>query len=94
MLWSHSVQFEPDTTGTTLCLLNTDNSTRATVKLNSTNINDPPSVSTNLIALQEELDRMVMCVERERQVQVELRGLGINITESRPGFQLPLVEAV
>lgn len=66
------------------------------MKLNSTDVFDPPTVDTNLIALQEELERMVMCVEREREFQDQLRELGFNITEVMPGTNLdmPLIDVV
>jgi hypothetical protein len=76
------------------CVLNTDKRSRATVKLNSTDVRDPPSVDTNLLAQQEEVDRLVMCIERERLYWEELRGLGFNITEDEPGEGLDLEAAV
>jgi hypothetical protein len=76
------------------CVINTDKRSRATVKLNSTDVRDPPSVDTNLLAQQEEVDRMVMCIEKERLYWEELRGLGFNITEDTPGEGLDLEAAV
>jgi hypothetical protein len=64
------------------------------VKLNSTDVRDPPSVDTNMLAQQEEVDRMVMCIEKEKLYWEELRGLGFNISELLPGEGLDLEEAV
>ena len=60
------------------------------MKLNSTDINDPPTVDSNLLAQQEEVDRVVMCLEREREFFAALDDLGFNTTELSPGFQQPL----
>jgi hypothetical protein len=84
----------PATLGSCGCVINPDKRSRATVKLNSTNVRDPPSVDTNLLAQQEEVDRMVMCIEKERLYWEELRGLRFNITEILPGEGLDLQAAV
>jgi hypothetical protein len=84
----------PATLGGCACVINPDKRSRATVKLNSNDVRDPPSVHTNLLAQQEEVDRMVMCIEKERQYWEELRGLGFNITEAFPGEVLDLERAV
>ena len=76
------------------CFSNTDPRSRATVKLNSTDINDPPAVDTNLLAQQDEVDRMVMCLEREREFLAALDDLGFNTTEVAPGLETPLEVAV
>jgi hypothetical protein len=76
------------------CVINPDKRSRATVKLNSTDVRDPPTVDTNLLAQQEEVDRMVMCIEKERLYWEELRELGFNITEFLPGEGLDLQAAV
>jgi hypothetical protein len=73
---------------------NPDKTSRATVKLNSTDVRDPPSVDTNLLAQQAEVDRMVMCFEKEKLYWEELRGLGFNITEILPGAGVDLQAAV
>ncbi|NJR43104.1 MAG: hypothetical protein HC767_11075 [Akkermansiaceae bacterium] len=88
------MQDSVENSGNSVCILNTDTRSRATVKLNSTDVNDPPTVDTNLLSQQEEVDRMVMCYKREREYHEALRGLGFNITEVQPGFELPLEEAV
>jgi hypothetical protein len=75
------------------CALNPDKRSRATVKLNSTDVRVPPSVDTNMLAQQEEVDRMV-CIERERLYWEELRELGFNITETLPGEDVDLQAAV
>jgi hypothetical protein len=76
------------------CVINPDKRSRATVKLNSTDVRAPPSVDTNLLAQQVEVDRMVMCIEKERLYWEELRELGFNITEDKPGEGLDLEAAV
>jgi hypothetical protein len=76
------------------CAINPDKRSRATVKLNSTDVREPPSVDTNMLAQQEEVDRMVMCIEKEKLYWEELRGLGFNITEFLPGEGLNLEQAV
>ena len=57
------------------------------MKLNSTDINDPPAVDTNLLAQQDEVDRVLMCLEREREFFAALDDLGFNTTELEPGFE-------
>jgi hypothetical protein len=76
------------------CVINPDKRSRATVKLNSTDVRAPPIVDTNLLAQQEEVDRMVMCIQKEKLYWEELRGLGFNITEDKPGQGLDLEAAV
>jgi hypothetical protein len=76
------------------CVINPDKRSRATVKLNSTDVRDPPIVDTNLLTQKEEVDRMVMCIQTERLYWEELRGLGFNITEFLPGEGLDLEQAV
>jgi hypothetical protein len=73
---------------------NPDKISRATVKLNSLNVRDPPRVNTNLMTQQAEVDRMAMCFEREKLIWEELRGLGFNITEILPGEGVDLYAAV
>jgi hypothetical protein len=84
----------PEATGGGSCIINPDKRSRATVKLNSTDVRDPPSVDTNMLAQEEEVERMVMCLEKERLYYEGLRGLGFNITESLPGEGVDLKEAV
>jgi hypothetical protein len=76
------------------CGINPDKRSRATVKLSSTDVRDPPIVDTNFLAQQEEVDRMVLCIQKEKLYWEELRGLGFNITELLPGEGVDLEEAV
>ena len=57
------------------------------MKLNSTDINDPPAVDTNILKQQDDVDRVVMCLERERQFFAALDDLGVNTTEMTPGLE-------
>ena len=76
------------------CIINPDPRSRATVRLSSTDINDPPTVDTNLLAMPEEVERMVMCFEREREFGDALDSLGFNLTEVLPGFATSLEDSV
>jgi hypothetical protein len=80
--------------GACACMNNPAKASRATVKLNSLNVRDPPSVDTNLLAQQEEVERMVMCLEREKLYWEKLREIGFNITEILPGEGVDLQAAV
>jgi hypothetical protein len=91
--FSH-IQLSIEAGGGCRCALNPDKRSRATVKLNSTDVRDPPSVDTNMLAQQEEVDRMVLCIERERLYWEELRELGFTITETVPGEGVDLQAAV
>ena len=88
------VQATDENTVQASCALNTDPRSRATVRLSSTDINDPPTVDTNIMAQSEELERMVLCFERDRAFGVALESLGFNLTEVLPGSETSLEDAV
>lgn len=83
----------PENFGITACDLNPNTKSRATISLNSTDVFAHPVVSTNLLSQPEELERMVLCCEREREVYVGLQEQGFNISELLPGDDMPLKES-
>jgi hypothetical protein len=88
------MQPTPEAGGACACMNNPDKMSRATVKLNSLNVRNPPRVDTNLMTQQAEVERMAMCLEREKLFWEELRGFGFNITEILPGEGLDVHAAV